>query len=74
MVAGYALFLLTEEVFCVTCQVCREQFVALHKQPILEDLSRQLMELYTPDTARYLMHCKQSSLTCLVWPFKGELH
>ncbi|XP_070207362.1 DNA-directed RNA polymerase, mitochondrial-like [Littorina saxatilis] len=30
-------------------QICREQFVALHKQPILEDLSRQLVENYTPD-------------------------
>ncbi|XP_076451324.1 DNA-directed RNA polymerase, mitochondrial-like [Babylonia areolata] len=29
-------------------KVCREQFVALHKQPLLEDLSRQLISTYIP--------------------------
>lgn len=28
-------------------QICREQFVALHSQPILEDLSKYLMEKYS---------------------------
>ncbi|KAK7494172.1 hypothetical protein BaRGS_00014645 [Batillaria attramentaria] len=31
-------------------RICRQQFVALHKQPILEDLSNQLVSTYTPIT------------------------
>ena len=27
-------------------RICREQFVALHSEPILEDLSRYLMETF----------------------------
>nr|KAG5704736.1 hypothetical protein BaRGS_005192 [Batillaria attramentaria] len=40
------------EMFSATkdIQICRQQFVALHKQPILEDLSNQLVSTYTPIT------------------------
>ena len=32
--------------FSCCWQVCREQFVALHSQPILQDLSKFLLEKY----------------------------
>uniref|UniRef100_A0A8C2SD74 DNA-directed RNA polymerase n=1 Tax=Capra hircus TaxID=9925 RepID=A0A8C2SD74_CAPHI len=44
-------------------QVCREQFVRLHSQPILHDLSRFLLKRFCPDSSMWVSRLKDTLLS-----------
>ncbi len=46
IVVGVLVCIMIDWVLFVAPQVCREQFVALHSQPILEELSGFLLKKY----------------------------